>query len=284
MEVSEEEAKEFLSQNNYYMKLASYRTNYEKNKEGKKDGQYQSLDFGYLQELSTDDMHLRYIVLEMCLDIEHAIKVRLIREITNNPQEDGYNIIRKFLAKDDNLKVLKAIKSHKSGEYCKDLIDKYYPYFPAWVFVELISFGTLLYLCEFYCEMYGVEIVNHVFMNIVRDFRNASAHSNCLINKLREKMDESKQPHNDVVEFVKQMPDISDTSRTNNFKYKFTYNFTALLYIYDTLVQSTAKQKRYQQLKTLMDKRMVRHKDYFQTNTKIVGVYRFVKKVVDNLI
>lgn len=31
------------------------------------------------------------------------------------------------------------IHKHKSGEYCKNLIEKYYPYFPIWVLVELIS-------------------------------------------------------------------------------------------------------------------------------------------------
>lgn len=81
----------------------------------------------------------------MCLDMEHVIKVKLIDRITKNPEEDGYDIVRKFLAKDDNLRILKNIKGHKSGEYCKDLINKYYLFFPVWVFVKLISFGDLLY-------------------------------------------------------------------------------------------------------------------------------------------
>ena len=46
--------------------------------------EYKKLDFGYLKELSTIDMYLRYIVMDMCLDIEHVIKVRLIKNITNN--------------------------------------------------------------------------------------------------------------------------------------------------------------------------------------------------------
>ena len=44
--------------------------------------------------------------------------------------------------------------------YCKDLIAKYYPYFPIWVFVELISFGDLLYFCYFCEKRYKVKIVN----------------------------------------------------------------------------------------------------------------------------
>ena len=97
-ETSEKEAMDFLENNNYYMKLAAYRANYEKCVEGKRKGMYQNLDFAYLQELSRLDMHLRHLVLEMCLDIEHAIKVRLVDLATKDPQEDGYDIVRRFLA------------------------------------------------------------------------------------------------------------------------------------------------------------------------------------------
>lgn len=81
-ERTEAEAKDFLSYNNYYLKLSSYRFNYPKFGPGHpKEGQYQGLDFGYLQELSTIDKYLRYYVLEMCLDIEHSIKVKLLTEV-----------------------------------------------------------------------------------------------------------------------------------------------------------------------------------------------------------
>ena len=44
-----------------------------------------------------------------------------------------------------------------------------------------------------------------------------------------------------------------------------------------------ARQKRYQQIKEFLDGRVIRNQDYFKSNTKIVGVYKFHKKVVDNL-
>lgn len=283
-EVSEEDAKDFLLYNNYYMKLASYRSNYEKCAEGKRQGQYKKLDFGYLKELSTIDMYLRYIVMEMCLDIEHAIKVRLLREITNNPKEDGYEIVKKFISNGENLNALKNIKKHKAGEYCKDLIEKYYPYFPAWVFVELISFGELLFLCSFYKDVYGVQIVNNKLMNTVRDIRNAAAHSNCLINKMTERIDVTKQPDSEITLFVKEMKGISKESRTNNLKYKFANSFVTLLYVYDTLMPEISKKRRYMELQEFMETRVIKHKDFFRSNSKIVGVYNFHKKVIDNLI
>ena len=282
-EVSEDDAKEFLQKNNYYMKLAAYRANYEKCLTGKRAGQYKKLDFGYLKELSTIDMYLRYIIIEMCLDIEHAIKVKLVDSVTNNLAEDGYDIVRRFIAKDDSFRILKSIRSHKSGEYCKDLIAKYYPYFPVWVFVELISFGDLLYFCSFYEEVYGVQIVNNTLMNTVRDMRNAAAHSNCILNKMTERIDTTKQVHSDISNFIKDMSNISKTSRVNNLNYKFTNNFITLLYVYDCLMGETAKKKKYKELQKFLYGRVVKNKSFFTSNTKIVGVYNFHKKVIDNL-
>lgn len=282
-EVSEDDAKEFLQKNNYYMKLASYRANYEKCLSGKREGKYKKLDFGYLKELSILDMYLRYIVIEMCLDIEHAIKVKLVNTVTNNPEEDGYDIVRRFIQKDENFRVLKSIRSHKSGEYCKDLIAKYYPYFPVWVFVELISFGDLIYFCSFYEEVYGVQIVNNMFMNTIRDMRNAAAHSNCILNKMTERIDATKQVNSEISNFIKNMDGISKTSRSNNLKYKFTNSFITLLYVYDTLMPEGTKKKKYKELQEFLNGRVIRNKDYFKSNTKIVGVYNFHKKVIDNL-
>ena len=89
-----EDAKKFLKYNNYYFKLKSYARNYVVNPQTKK---YYNLDFAYLVELSKLDMHIRKIILEMSLDVEHYLKVRLMNDLSNNPLEDGYNIVEVFL-------------------------------------------------------------------------------------------------------------------------------------------------------------------------------------------
>ena len=217
--ISESDARKFLCENNYYMKLASYRTNYPKHETGSKAGQYINLDFAYLKELSTIDMHLRYLIMKMCLDIEHALKVSLISHVEANPAEDGYELIRRFIGytnsrgQQQNEYILKKIRGHKSSDYSRDLIEKYYPYFPVWVFVELISFGDLTYLIAFYDELYADPIVNNKFMNTVRDIRNASAHSNCLINKLFEPLNPGQQIDSTISTYVKSIPGISAKAR-----------------------------------------------------------------------
>lgn len=279
--ISEQDAKQFLEENNYYMKLASYRTNYQKSKQ---TGKYINLDFAYLKELSTLDMHLRYLIIEMCLDLEHAIKVKLLNDIEKNPKEDGYELIRRFLYDEKNSYILKKIRGHNSSEYCKRLIEKYYPYFPVWVFVELISFGDLTYLCAFYNQLYGIEIVNNKFMNEVRDLRNAAAHSNCLINRLFDERGSDKQVDSEISGFIKNIKGISKDSRTKNLKYCFTYNFVTFIYVYNQLIKSKGIRKhRYEELKELVNYRMVRNKNYFQSNSKLRGIYVFLQKVVDSL-
>lgn len=238
---TEEDAANFLTYNNYYMKLASYRSNYKKYSSGPKTGQYINLEYAYLRELSTIDMHLRYVLSRMSLDIEHALKVKLLREIEQNPKEDGYTIIQKFLAKDNNIKILSKIQSHKASDYCKGLIEKYYPYFPAWVFVELISFGDLTHLCSFYHQYYGIEIGNRILLNSVKDVRNATSHSNCLINVLSPG---NNIPHGFIITRTKRIDGISKNSCNKKLKNKFIYDFVCLLFAYDEIVSSSPSKKK----------------------------------------
>lgn len=274
-------AKEFLENHNYYLKLASYRANYKKHPDGtKKAGKYINLEFAYLRELSTIDMHLRYLIIQMTLDIEHYLKVRLLNAIENNPAEDGYRLIQEFIAQDYDLRALKKIQTHKSSDYCKDLIEKYYPYFPAWVFVELISFGDLAHLCAFYHTKYSETIADRILLNSVKDIRNASAHSNCLINRLTPG---DNTPHNSVVDRVKAISGISENVRDKKLSNKFLYDFVCLLFAYDEIVPSAiTKQKRYAELKDFFEGRMVHNKDWFSKNNVITSAYDFAKKVLDN--
>ena len=57
----------------------------------------------------------------MCLDVEHALKTRLLKDIEDNPEEDGYDIIRRFVTKYE--RSCQNIQKHKSSEYCRELIE-----------------------------------------------------------------------------------------------------------------------------------------------------------------
>ncbi|MEG0153406.1 MAG: Abi family protein [Cellulosilyticaceae bacterium] len=110
-----------------YFKIKSYAKNYEKYKNGPKAGTYLHLDFMYLKELSTIDMHIRKFVMNLTLSIEHFLKAELMRDFSNNEQEDGYTIIDELLAKYPNING--AIDIRQGSSACTDLITKYIDYF-----------------------------------------------------------------------------------------------------------------------------------------------------------
>ena len=88
--MSEADASRFLQNNNYYFKLKAYCKNYGKNV----NGEYQDLDFAYLVDLSTIDMHLRKFIIKVSLDVEHFLKVKLLRDFLLDGSEDGLKFYR----------------------------------------------------------------------------------------------------------------------------------------------------------------------------------------------
>lgn len=156
--MSEADAAEFLEQNTNYFKLRAYRKNFETASSGPRKGQYLDLDFAALRDLSTLDMRLRYILIHMCLDIEHSIKVRIIRTVQRYDKTDAYEMVDAYIGDmqtrrfsdpnaDDYQRGLFNIK--KDDVYRRDLAEKYKESCPVWVLSEIVHFGELLELYAF---------------------------------------------------------------------------------------------------------------------------------------
>lgn len=80
---TEVDAQEFLTSRTYFFKLKAFENNFERD-----NGQYHGLDFAYLVDLSTIDCHLRTLLSYLCLNLEHALKVRFNQIIMENANED----------------------------------------------------------------------------------------------------------------------------------------------------------------------------------------------------
>ena len=156
------------------------------------------------------------------------------------------------------------------------MIEKYYPYFPAWVFVELISFGDLVKLYEYYIERYPGRLKDSELLYSIRDLRNATAHSNCLINKLQKG---TNKPSVKIIKFVSNIDGIGEIMRTSKLSNKFLCDFVSLIYVYNEFIcVDVVKEKRFKQLQEFI---AVKNKEYFEKNECIKTAYFFVKKVVD---
>ncbi len=277
--VNERDAELYLEHNNYFFKLASYRNNYTKRQRGPQTGQYENLEFAYLKELAIIDMYLRYLILQMCLDVEHHIKLLLIKDITNNPAEEGYNLVRNFDAAGD---IRKKLLRLSNSSYDGDLINKYKTSldYPIYAFCELISFGDLIKLYSFYTKAYparsGLPKSNLLYP--IRNLRNASAHSNCLIYKLCKSQGTSVK---DISQVVSKIPTISTSARMKYLSIRPIHDFAVLLYWYTTNVKSDGLlRKRKRGLYRLFFGRMRKRREYFLSNPYICNAYLFCAKLV----
>ena len=293
---SKETALDFLQNRNNYMRLASYRKNYEKDENGK----YISLDFAYLIELSTLDMHIRNHVIKMCLEIEHCLKVKLIQDIENNAFEDGYNIVDLFLSEPRNAYILTSLARFSNSHYNGDLIRNYFVIScqddgkptvtndldekgcPAWVLTELLQFGDFLNFYHFYYEKNGNMPLNDKILSLVKSLRNACAHNNCILHDLHKSS--STGAPQELRKYVKSLvPDIGEQQRSKKLSSTFLLEFSATVYIFDSVVSEAIKARTFQELKNFADSRLIRSYDYFSTNYLLKTSIDYLKKVIDNL-
>lgn len=237
----------------------------------------------------------------MCLDIEHFLKVMLIKAVENNSTkgtgEDGYKIVTDFIfdTHQTSLKertsvsskrvssVSRKISQNTQNPYCKGLIDSYSDEMPIWAFVELISFGDLEDLIEYYSNLTDWKApIDNKSLDRVRQIRNAAAHNNCIINDLRSTNQNSKTPKF-ITDFVSKA-NVSSNSRKKKLSNKRINQIVHLLYIYDKVVKSENTRKiRLDELNKLMNERIVQHREYFSTNSLLTSTYDFFKKIIDKI-
>jgi hypothetical protein len=301
--VDEMKAGVFLIQNTYFFKLKTYCENYQKDVTGK----YVDLDFAYLVDLSTIDMHLRRFALRLTLDIEHMLKTKLLADF-NQSDFDGYNEIALFLDTQDGSKVKKFIEQQaKDAKDNKNyspnspmLLEQDLSDLPIWRFVEVIQFGHLISFCNhFYQLLYktnennrikdkskfieidracqNYESIKHSLFN-VKCLRNASAHNNCIL-QLREDNASIKKT---TYQFLFQNS-LSTKAQINTFLRNHTISdfITSLLVINAVCSSDAIKYYCFAELKELFEGRISRNCKYYKNNGFFVEIYEFMLKVIN---
>ncbi len=285
--IGRDEAEKYLTENNNYFKLRAFRKNYEKIQGGENDGKYIGLDFGMLCDLATIDMHVRYCILQLALNTEHFLKVKLLKRCELN-NEDGYAVVIDYFNhlqaldkkynKSNYERLTNELKRNQDNPYCGGIIASCSDGYAIWAFIEVISLGTLLDFYKFCAKRFNDDDMenDYFLMSSVRHLRNAAAHNNCIINDLRAK-DRSYAPD---IQMLKELSSIRKDTRNKRLLNVRMLQMCTLLYTHKKIGSNAANKAARQLLDELMG-RMTRHRNYYEKNTIIVGNYTFFEKIVD---
>ena len=293
--VSEAEAERYLSDINNYLRTASYRKNYQKYQRGTHQGKYINLDFAYLQELSSIDLQFRHAVTSMCLDIEHDLKIHLLKEIDADPNEDGYSIVKLFLLQ--NPYILDKLAATSGSAYTGELMHKYlsvsrnpnqsrrrnaltitaYDDCPVWVFLEFVTFGDFIRFYEFYYDSVNRPRLSTPVINAVRSLRNGCAHNNCMLADIER--GSSRAPA-EISQLVAGINTISATQRRKKLSSRLLMEIVCMLYAYQYATRDNDGHRSLEAFILLLTTRMLQNKEHFQGNPLFSSSYDFICKIV----
>lgn len=274
--VKEADAAKFLSNNTYFFKIKAFDKNYNKHVEGSKTGKYINLEFAYLKELSIIDMHFRKVILNLAINIEHALKVNLNKELCKNIHENGYDIVNEFLYKYD---YIQENIEKKTAYYNKDLINKYNNNFAVWNIIEILSFGDFIKLYNLYFEKYREDNQYLSFLWNINHLRNAAAHNNCLINNLKK--DYCFTPSKKILTIVSKIPTVSKVEKDKKLSKPFLHDFVALMFVFNEVIKSKdIKMHLYEEL-NIFKIRLFKNIKFFHDNRNILTSLQFIEKIID---
>lgn len=281
---NESEAKEFLTNHNYYYKLKAYSHNYDTYKSGPNADKYINLDFAYLKDLSTIDAELRKNILSMTVDLEHFLKVKLNNDLTM-VDEDGYEIVQVLLNAHPDYS--EKLEEKVNTSTCHNIIEKHKDNWAVWNIVELMSFGQLIELYSlFYHRNWGsfdkITQNDLALLYPVKMLRNAAAHNNCLINQMRAPYARNIVPSYDLRNRINEiMPKQKNKDVIiRKLQHPAIHDFCALVLLYYDVVPEPTKSKGLSKLSKFINGRMVSNREFYAKQEPLKAYYKFISEFV----
>ena len=279
---SEEDAATYLEENNNYFKVSAYRHNYDR----RTDGTYINLDFAYLRDLAIIDMKLRYVCIQLALDVEHYAKMEILRCCVIH-KEDGYAICLDFINQLDDRqrdKLSGEIGRNRNSPYYRDVIRKYGDgVLPVWVFLEMIPFGRLISFYTFCAKRYDDSRMKErsFVLRTCGKIRNASAHNSCVLNDLRPSRS-SRYPCYSVQDALSGIPGLSDSLRRRKMRNDRLQQIATLFYAHTAFVTSVGVRKKATDLLRDLSSRMDRNSSFYAKNDLIRSSFDFLKIIISS--
>lgn len=238
-------------------------------------------------------MKLRIIIFEMCVDIEHYLKIFILNKTETILEEDGYNVVNCYLNDDFSneerpKRIHQSIYKKLNSSYSREILNKYFDFdnerfknIPLWEFLEIITFGELIDFYDYFIKKYNItQKFEYIFIlkEIVK-LRNAVAHNNCILSDLSIK-DNLFKPDNNIIMLLRSY-NISLKTINNKMYNSRIRQITYLFIMYNMIV--TSKEKRISISKSLnkfINKRVKRNKEYYKNNNLLKSTFTFFETII----
>jgi len=276
--ISESDAAKYLEECAYYFRLKAYAKNYEKYSDTTKIGQYINLDFAYLVDLSDIDSLLRKIIMDMSIDLEYYLRVKLLSDF-QKVDEDGYEIVQELFNMQPTIK--ESINDKADTSLSSGLIEKYSDNWAIWNIVEVLSLNQFTHLYGLFYIRNNFSDSHEKLLVPINKIRNAAAHGNCLINHFRPPHTAVISPSYELRNEVMQYTGVTKAALDKRLAHPAIHDFSALLCFYKRIVPPSMQLISGGKLKALFYCRMLENKDYYKKNEVLQACYDFMCKIVD---
>ncbi len=246
------------------------------------------LDFGHLRDLAAIDHMLRYTLLPMTLDVEHFAKVKLMRGLTERPEEDGYSIVGDYLAglskKSLDIRV-GEIRRLENDRYSGGLARKYAGARPAWALVELISFGSFVDFYRFCALRWGDRETRreHYLLKQAKAVRNACAHSTAIVNGFAPGIPSDVRTPNEVALALAGIG-LNKRARHSKMSNARVQQITMTAFAYRELVRGNHSREMCRALVDAFIRRSEEHSDWYARSDSFRSALAFLNRVFDSWI
>jgi hypothetical protein len=173
------------------------------------------------------------------------------------------------------------IEGRTNTSTCNDLVEKYKGNWAIWNIVEVMSLSPFT---ELYALFYNRNSFRDIYLNMllpVRMLRNAAAHNNCMINRLKPPYSRTVAPCYELRNELVQEIGLSIKSIDKKLIHPTINDFATLLFLYSRLVPIRVREAAYRELRKLFHIRMLKNKEYFVKNQIISSNYEFTGCIVD---
>ena len=207
-------------------------------------------------------------------------KVKLVNECQNNPADDGYEVVDKFL--ESHLKIKNELsKVNRNTSYGESSFERYVAAPAVWNFVEMVSFADFISFYAFYYDYMRMQCEYTKHFESVRRIRNACAHNVCMLASFKS-VPSFKSDLETNFELLGGNIGIGNGTISSCMKVPLLNDFAVMLSVYTKLISSPKiKEITLQEIKDFFDGRMVYRKQYFENNSDIKNAYLFARKVLD---